>query len=74
MTLNYGTIGENYIVKALHLPEKVKHRLEALGMTQGTQVVILERKDRGTEVLKLRGSRFAVGRGITEGIEVERGG
>lgn len=71
MTLDRGNVGENYMVKEIHLPEQIAHRLEALGMTLGTRVLILERKDKGTEVLKVRGTRFAVGRGITAKIEVE---
>lgn len=71
MTLDKGTVGGSYTVKALRLPEQIEHRLEALGMTVGTQVLVLERKDKGTAVLKVRGTRFAVGRGITERIEVE---
>lgn len=71
MTLDRGMVGGSYTVKALRLPEQIEHRLEALGMTVGTQVLVLERKDRSTAVLKVRGTRFAVGRGITERIEVE---
>jgi ferrous iron transport protein A len=55
----------------MDLPQQVEHRLEALGMTLGTKVTVLESKSRGTLVLKIRGSRFAMGRGITSKIEVE---
>jgi ferrous iron transport protein A len=55
----------------MDLPQQVEHRLEALGMTLGTRVTVLESKSRGTLVLKIRGSRFAMGRGITSKIEVE---
>ncbi len=70
MTLDKGKTGEEYAVTALSLPEAVAHRLEALGMTIGTQVAVLERKDGGSMVLKVRGTRFAVGKGITKKIEV----
>ena len=70
MTLDKGTVGENYIVEKMNLPQQVEHRLEALGMTLGTRVSVLGSKDKGTLILKVRGTRFAIGRGITGKIEV----
>lgn len=70
MTLDKGRPGEEYTVAALSLPQAVEHRLEALGMTLGTKVLVLENKSRGILVLKVRGTRFALGRGITTKIEV----
>ncbi len=70
MTLDKGVIGESYIVKKIDLPQQMEHRLEAIGMTLGGKVSILGSKDRGTMILKIRGSRFALGRGITQKIEV----
>lgn len=70
MTLNSGAVGETYTVEKIELPDQVAHRLEALGMTLGTQVLVLERKEKGPSVLKVRGTRFALGRGITARIEV----
>lgn len=70
MTLDKGIIGESYTVVGIDLPDQVAHRLEALGMTVDTRVSVLENKGRGTMVLKVRGTRFAIGRGITKKIEV----
>ena len=70
MTLDKGAVGESYTVKRIDLPDQVEHRLEAIGMTIGGRVSILGSKDRGTLILKVRGARFAMGRGITEKIEV----
>ena len=70
MTLDKGAVGQSYTVEKLDLPDQVEHRLEALGMTLGTKVSVLGRKDRGTLILKVRGTRFAIGRGITGRIEV----
>lgn len=71
MTLDQGAVGESYTVEQMDLPEQVEHRLEALGMTVGTRVSLLGKKDKGTLILKVRGSRFAVGRGITGRIGVK---
>ena len=70
MTLDKGAVGETYTVEKISLPEQVEHRLEAIGMTIGGKVSVLGGKDRGTLILKVRGARFALGRGITEKIEV----
>ncbi len=70
MTLDKGKPGEEYTVTALSLPEAVEHRLEALGMTLGTKISVLENTSGGIMVVKVRGTRFAVGRGITRKIEV----
>ena len=70
MTLDKGMVGGTYTVEKIDLPDQVEHRLEALGMTLGTKVSVLGRKDRGTLILKVRGTRFAIGRGITGKIEV----
>lgn len=70
MTLDKGTVGKSYTVEKIDLPDQVEHRLEALGMTLGTQVLVLERKEKGPTVLKVRGTRFALGWGITRRIEV----
>ncbi|BDF68377.1 FeoA family protein [Pseudoflavonifractor phocaeensis] len=70
MTLDSGEVGQSYTVSRMELPEQVEHRLEALGMTLGTRVSILGSKGGGTLILKVRGTRFAIGRGITRRIEV----
>lgn len=70
MTLDQGSLGRSYTVTGIDLPDQVSHRLEALGMTLGTQVLVLERKEKGPTVLKVRGTRFALGWGITRRIEV----
>ncbi len=45
--------------------------MEALGMIQGTQIKIIHKKSKGALVILLRGTRFAVGKGIASCIEIE---
>ena len=71
MTLDQGTIGQSYLVTRLDLPEQIEHRLEAIGMTIRGKVSVLGSKDHGTLILKVRGARFAMGRGITQKITVD---
>ncbi len=72
MLLSDAVMGESYIVKKIHLPFETERRLEALGMTDRTRISVLGRKGRGILIVKLRGSRFALGAAITHNIEVER--
>ncbi len=70
MTLDGGSIGQSYEVVRLTLPQRIEKRLEALGMTEGTQIDVLNSKDHGTMIIKVRGTRLAVGRGISANIYV----
>lgn len=71
ITLDEACVGRSYRVCGIALPKETERRLEALGMTEGTPVSLLNRKGgSGAMVIKLRGARFAVGRGIAAGIEV----
>ncbi|MEG0072762.1 MAG: FeoA family protein [Raoultibacter sp.] len=70
MTLAQGVIGCFYEVEETNLPLGVEKRLEALGMTRGTRIEVLNSKSGGTLIVKVRGSRFAVGRGIASKISV----
>ena len=73
MTLREGTIGNKYQVKEIQLEDKVKRRLQMLGMTKGTGVQVLNNKKSGSIIMKVRGTRFAIRKRIAEGILVEEG-
>ena len=70
MTLDTGKITENYTIEKIDLPQKLEIRLAALGMTEGTSILVLNAKSRGTLIVNVRGTRFALGRGITKQITV----
>ena len=71
MNLYDGKKDVNYIVHGLYMEEGLMRRLQALGINEGTQVRILNRKRSGAIILYVRGTRLAVGRHITSNIEVE---
>ena len=48
----------------------MEKRLEALGMTRGSSITILNSKNHGVLIVKVRGTRFALGRNITKNILV----
>jgi ferrous iron transport protein A len=55
---------------AFSMPVKTAKRLEALGMTAGTEISVLNKK-RSALVAEFRGTRFALGREIAKNIEIE---
>ena len=71
MKLSDAEKGGRYIVEKIDLPFEMQRRLEALGMTDRTPVSVLNRKGGGILIIKLRGTRFALGYNITRNIEVE---
>ncbi len=74
MLLKDAQIGRTYRVEAIDLPFQLERRLEALGMTKETPLSILNRKGKGILIVKLRGTRFALGYHITKNITVKEGG
>ncbi len=74
MTLADGKIGEIYTVSSLNLDQAIMRRLEALGLTRGTDIKILNRNRQGSVILMVRGSRLALGRKITETIQIKEAG
>lgn len=71
MTLLDGNIRGNYIIVRTNINKSIKRRLEALGLTNGTKIQILNNKKNGSIIFKVRGTRLAVGKKIAFGIEVE---
>lgn len=70
MILSNGTIGNIYVVKDIQLESSIMRRLQMLGLTQGTSVEILNKKRNGAVIFKVRGTRFAIGKNVSEGIVI----
>lgn len=71
MNLSHGQIHTTYqVVDVSNLALPVERRLEALGLTEGTNITILNKKKKGAVIVKVRGTRFAVGEHIAEGIRI----
>lgn len=73
MELRQGKIRGTYVIDSISLPLQTEKRLEALGMTQGTPVEVLNHKSGGTMIVRVRGTRFALGKGITKNIKITEG-
>lgn len=71
MKLYEGEKGGVYQVISMNLPLQLERRLEVLGMLEGTKITVVNRKQKGAMIIKIRGTRFAVGQDITENVEVK---
>ncbi len=71
MKLSEGIVGKSYAVGEIALDLPVKRRLEILGMTMNTMVTVVNSKSSGTKIIKVRGTRFALGADFAEKIQVE---
>ena len=70
MTLFDACEKEDYIIEGIFVEEEITRRLEALGFNEGTQINILTRKKNGAMIIKIRGTRKALGKNISTYIEV----
>lgn len=68
--LNECEVGGRYVVAGVQVDESITRRLEALGVNEGTPVNILNNKGSGSVIIKVRGTRLALGRRLSEGITV----
>lgn len=74
MFLKDISIGESCIIEKISLPFQMEQRLHALGMTKDTAISVLNRKGRGIMIIKLRGTRLALGYNMTKNITVRKAG
>lgn len=61
---------KSYIIDDINAKEQISGRLEALGMNEGTLIRVLNIKRRGAVIISVRGTRMAMGYGISSRIEV----
>lgn len=71
MTLQTGKIGRYYQATALNMEGNLLRRLQALGLTVGTELKVQNRKRDGAVIFKVRGTRLAVGKRIAGQIGIE---
>lgn len=71
MTLKQGKNNRCYQVLSIHTEQKLERRLEALGLTEGTRITVLNNSKKGALTARFRGTRFALGKRIADHIEVK---
>lgn len=59
-----------YSIIKTALPPAMERQLAVLGMTTASPIQIIRRKKNGAMIIRTRGSRFAIGAGITANIEI----
>lgn len=72
MTLFDAVSGQRYEITGLFVKEEMTRRLQALGLNDGTVVYIENRKKCGALVVDVRGTKLAIGKQLSSGIEVRR--
>lgn len=70
MTLLEGNLKHAYRLHYMELEDAVTRRLQMLGMTKNAEILLLNRKRDGSMIIKVRGTRFAIGKKYAEGIYV----
>ncbi len=70
MTLLEGELKQTYRLEHMELEEDISRRLQMLGMTENASILVLNRKRDGSMIIKVRGTRFAIGRQYALGIYV----
>ena len=71
MTLYEGNAGKNYEISGIYVEDNITRRLEALGMNDKTVIYITTKKKHGAMIIKVRGTRLALGKHIAKSIEVK---
>lgn len=70
MNVSQAQKGRTYLVKK-NLEGNIERRLEMLGMTDQVKLMVLNKKNQGAVIIKVRGTRFAIGKEIADAIEIE---
>lgn len=68
MRISEGRTHVRYKVIDIQLEPMLRRRLEALGITEGSVIQVLNKKKNGAFMIKIRGTRWAIGKKISEGI------
>lgn len=71
MRLKEGKDNHTYVVEKIEIELNLERRLEALGLTEGSRITVLNNDKKGAMTVKFRGTRFALGRRIADNIVVK---
>ena len=71
MRLKEGRNHHTYQVQEINTELNLERRLEALGLTTGYNITILNNDKKGAITVRFRGTRFALGKRIADNIVVE---
>ncbi|NTV79100.1 MAG: ferrous iron transport protein A, partial [Clostridiales bacterium] len=64
-------LNKKYMVTEVLTTDGIARRLEALGMNENTTISVVARKQNGPIIVKVRGTRLALGKKIASKIQVK---
>lgn len=70
MRLYEGMVGKTYVIEDVGVDCTLMSRLKALGVWKQSKVTLLNKKMSGTVIIRVRGTRLAMGERITGAITV----
>ncbi len=70
MTLKQGQNHMTYRVRSIDIELQLERRLQALGLTEGSLITVLNNDKKGSLTARFRGTRFALGKRIADHIEI----
>lgn len=70
MTLIEGRINQVYCIDKLLIDGNTSRRLQSLGLINGTDIKVVNKKRNGAIIFKARGTRLAVGKDIASKIVI----
>ena len=71
MTLYEAKKDGIYMIKELLVEPTAARRLQALGLNEGTRLTVLNRKRKGALIIRVRGTRLALGKHLSANISIE---
>lgn len=71
MLLSMAIEGQNVILRDINWGYKLRKRLQDMGLTPGVEVNIVSSNSRGAFIIKLRGTKLVIGRGIAQKLLVD---
>ncbi len=74
MTLYEAEKGRSYCIEGLSVEPGITRRLQALGLNDGTEIKILNRKRKGALIIQVGGTRLALGKHISSNIGIQETG
>lgn len=69
-TPRYSQNHMTYRVESIDIELQLERRLQALGLTEGSLITVLNNDKKGSLTARFRGTRFALGKRIADHIEI----
>lgn len=70
MLLSEGVVGKTYKTYDIKTSDNLRRRLNVLGLTNGTNIEILNKNLNGSLIFKVRGTRFAISGKIAKSVMI----